>query len=445
MYNDFFPALAIENFDGLCAMIDIETYELLFINKKGSEYLGVDPTKISGKKCYEILECESKVCDSCQNKKLEHGKYHVWEAYDKNKNSWYEFRDIIIDISGRKVKLRFSTDITDKKNIDTKLQSQLKKDQTLIKCAQTLSENSNVDIAINELLSIMCDFYKAERSYIIEFNKDKLFLDNTYEWCSTDIIPQIDNLQDIPIEVAQTWFDKFEETGDFFITSLDKDVDVNSKTYQILKDQGINSLLAAPLKKNNEFFGFLGVDNPHANFLDSEVLRTVSLFIIDDLEKKKLLEKLEKYSFFDGLTNTYNRRKYTYTVDYIKRNKINSIGIVYLDINGLKLLNDEHGHEYGDTMIIKAVDLIKLFFSDNIFRTGGDEFICLYMEKDMVKFLEKVQALRNAINLQTDLSLSMGSTWCSESEYISQQIICADELMYIDKQNHYKTNKNPNK
>lgn len=96
-------------------------------------------------------------------------------------------------------------------------------------------------------------FYAADRAYIFEYGEDAIY--NTFEWCAPGISQEIENLQNIPLEYIAEWNNKFERNGEFYITSLGRDLAVDSPDYRILEAQGIESLSAAPLTKRGKSSG----------------------------------------------------------------------------------------------------------------------------------------------------------------------------------------------
>jgi len=139
---------------------------------------------------------------------------------------------------------------------------------------------------IDAILGDVARHYDADRAYVFEFSEDVKTLSNTYEWCRQGIEPQIDNLQEIPYESVRAWVDEFERVGAFFISSLNKDVEANSITYEILEPQGIESLIAAPIYKKDRIIGFVGVDNPKKNTDDIVILKTTASIFYSEISRK---------------------------------------------------------------------------------------------------------------------------------------------------------------
>ena len=438
MNEEYLSHLVMENLDAVCYISDLETYDLIYLNALGKERVGLKGKDLAGNKCYEILQGKTQPCSFCTNDRLVKGESYKWEFSNPIMNRDYNLVDTIINWKGRDVRLEFAFDVTEEKAKLTKLATQLTFEETLLKCAQALSGHKDMKEAIYKLLGIIGQFFGGDRSYIFEICEDPLYMNNTYEWNGEGVTPQIDNLQMVPVEVVDLWFERFKNEGEFFITSLESDVDTNSDTYKILEPQGIESLMAAPLIIDNKYIGFLGVDNPTVNTRDTALLRGVTLFVTSELEKKEINDKLEESSFIDSFTGIYNRNKYIKVIESIVSSSVESVGILYLDIDGLKKANDEYGHEYGDRMILKLTDLLRQYFSYELFRIGGDEFIGLYFGNKKEEFEKAINIFKKVIREQKDISVALGSVWCTDTTQIVEAIAEADALMYANKQDYYK-------
>ncbi len=162
---------------------------------------------------------------------------------------------------------------------------------TIIKCVHTLHISENMDEAINELLSIIADFYKADRGYIFEFDDDGIMMHNTYEWCKNGVEPAIELLANVKIADIDRWLRYFDEQGEFYINSLDDEVSEDSEEYRILALQGIECLMAAPLRMNGRLVGFIGVDNPRENTDTLLLMQSASAFVVNDICKRETVEE----------------------------------------------------------------------------------------------------------------------------------------------------------
>lgn len=138
------------------------------------------------------------------------------------------------------------------------------------------------------------------------------------------------------------------------------------------------------------------------------------------------------------LTSFYNRNRYIEDVQKFSKMD-HEIGVIYLDINGLKEINDTYGHSRGDEVITAAAGYMKeVFPADHIYRIGGDEFVILslHMEEDV--FMEHVRRLKSIVQENPYLKIALGYRWSQHSREILSLIKQADADMYEDKRIYYQ-------
>lgn len=323
------------------------------------------------------------------------------------------------------------------RNRENQTKQQLSIADTLISCITLLAEEKDINKAVDSLLKILNDYFNGDRAYLFEFDYEKQVTNNTYEYAAEGITKQIEILQNVPLEVIDTWIKKFEETGTFYISSLDRDVDKNSDTYKILEMQGITSLIAVPLIENNVIIGFLGIDNPRTNYKDLTLLSSATFFILDSIDRRETHQKLHRLSFEDTLTSVYNRNKFNHDIEEYHQHPVEDIGIAYFDLNGLKEVNDTDGHEAGDKLIKSTATGINSIFIGDTYRIGGDEFVVItcHVKKDI--FEKNVQETIEKLNAN-GISVSFGTSWEQSSDNIEKQLTIADHKMYENKLSHYK-------
>lgn len=325
------------------------------------------------------------------------------------------------------------------KKREQQIEKRLQVSDTLINCITVLAEEHDINKAIDSLLKILNDYFNGDRAYLFEFDYENQVTNNSYEYVADGITKEIDNLQNVPLAVIDSWIHKFEETGTFYISSIDKDVDKDSDTYRILDMQQIQSLIAVPLVENDVIIGFLGIDNPKVNYDDLSLLSAATFFILDSIDRRESHAMLQKLSFEDPLTSVFNRNKFNAVVDEKNKSFIN-IGVAYFDINGLKEVNDTQGHSAGDLLIKNAVRCIDEFFSGVTYRIGGDEFVVIRTDIDKEAFESSVRSVVAKLNAD-GISVSCGTSWTEKTCDIEHQLSMADKLMYADKLEYYKTKK----
>ncbi|MBM7666053.1 diguanylate cyclase (GGDEF)-like protein [Solibacillus kalamii] len=158
----------------------------------------------------------------------------------------------------------------------------------------------------------------------------------------------------------------------------------------------------------------------------------------------KQFDKVKYLSERDPLTGTYNRRmveQYFYRAVKICDIKKQSLGVIMLDLNKFKEINDEYGHHKGDELLVQVAAALNKFIGkhDLVARWGGDEFIVLVdnmkenSADDYVKELQRAITLQNAESF-SNVEASVGYAIYPQHGKTFQKLIQeADAYMYKDK------------
>jgi diguanylate cyclase (GGDEF)-like protein/PAS domain S-box-containing protein len=172
------------------------------------------------------------------------------------------------------------------------------------------------------------------------------------------------------------------------------------------------------------------------------------LMIIEDITKqKKLEEELQALSLRDELTGLYNRRGFFALGEQqlkIADRMQKDVLLVFTDLDRLKWINDNLGHEEGDRALVASSGILKETFreSDIIARIGGDEFVLLAIEtlENMSQSInsrlqDKIDQYNAGTKLDYELSISTGIARYDYENPVSLDalIALADKLMYEDK------------
>jgi PAS domain S-box-containing protein len=128
-----------------------------------------------------------------------------------------------------------------------------------------------VPTAIQLSLERMGKFVSADRAYVFRYDFEKGITSNTFEWCNTDIEPQIDQLKEVPLDMIPDWVRAHESGAYMYI----EDVDAlpTGSLREILEPQGIKSLIAVPMLAEPQCIGFVGFDSvrKHHSYTDKEI------------------------------------------------------------------------------------------------------------------------------------------------------------------------------
>ncbi len=217
------------------------------------------------------------------------------------------------------------------------------------------------------------------------------------------------------------------------------------------RDEVVRELHAGRSVRGREF----GFRNRHGQSLVGMVsgeavtvdgVEYMLLSIVDVTERIRMEEEVRDLAMRDQLTGLYNRRGFFTIAEHMVRDAKRRgvrLHVVFLDCDGLKVLNDLRGHEAGDRALVGAADLLRATFrsADLIARVGGDEFVVCFYEQDDVVSETVLARLSSALDAQRAtepgawLDLSWGTSVLDpgDDETLDAVLARADERMYQHK------------
>ncbi|WP_456342674.1 GGDEF domain-containing protein [Thermovibrio sp.] len=156
--------------------------------------------------------------------------------------------------------------------------------------------------------------------------------------------------------------------------------------------------------------------------------------------------KVKYFAYRDPLTDLYNRHYLREVVNRFSGESRNfPIGVIFIDMDNLKEINDNLGHKTGDLYLKRLSEVINasVRHSDFVFRIGGDEFLVLVpklkegaLEKIVGRIKRNLEIINRSENLNPPLSASVGvSIWKSPEEPFQRALESADFRMYREKTN----------
>lgn len=419
----------IEDLSELVYIIDMDTYELLYINRAGREMFHISDWK--GLVCYKALQNKEEPCEFCTNPFLKEEQCYQWNFFNPVVKRHYVLKDRSIIWEGRPARLEIAFDVTELEKQKADLEYSLKVENVVTSCAKSLADLRDIDRALDKVLKNLGEFLESDRVFLFEIKGNTM--DNTHEWCAPGVSSQLSFCRNMPVDLIKRWIPEFNSGGCMVIEDVEALCSRYPNEYEVLSTQQIHCLIAAPLIIDGILAGYVGVDN----FSDSMRKSTVSLlssagyFISSILLHRRMTD-------YDMLTGIRNRNAF---MRDIKKAGSFPMGVVYVDINGMKALNDRYGHGYGDEVLLEAVHILLSYFGkDCCYRVGGDEFVIVDPSVPRCDFEQKVRGLKHEFSMHSRCHASVGRAWSNESDFIENLIFLADEQMYLDKKGYYRRN-----
>lgn len=397
--------------DGLSELVyvcDMETHRLLYLNEEGRRLYGVD-AEGGERLCYQVLQGRDAPCPFCTNGRLSGESFFEWEFTNPVSRRHYLLRDRIVDWDGRPARLEIAFDMTERQREGESFKFLANAGSMVVDCIRALEGGHTLETALNDALRILGTFLEADRAYV--FKREGDLMSNTHEWCGLGVSPQRRILQDMPVSLIDEWVKRFDAGEAVIIEDVDKLPSLGrTAEYEVLKSQDIASLVAAPIKIDGTFAGYLGVDNPRRvgelGVVKSPLVAFAS-FVSARMKREIAQRQVAELTWNDSLTCAHSRAAFHRDFD---RGTFERIGFVLVDADRLAVVNREQGHSAGDEMLCRIASCLREVFGDAVYRIGDDEFCAVSTSVDYNRFAELAERAAQQFH-DEGIPASLGPAW----------------------------------
>ena len=247
--------------------------------------------------------------------------------------------------------------------------------------------------------------------------------------------------------VIETW-PKLINKSDCFIIASERDME---SAYEIapewidsLRFAGVESLVIYPLRSDNKTIGYIWAGNfPIEKTLSIKETLGLTAFILSaEIASDQNNRKMRIMSITDLLTGVYNRNAMNNRISYDVSGDdeiTKPFGIFFIDVNGLKTINDTQGHLAGDNLLKDVASALKELKGDNIeiYRVGGDEFLIIAPKTDRAAFDDLYDQLLKNSERPGRAHYAVGACHSTEYDDVRRAMQIADARMYEVKEEYY--------
>ncbi|WP_051639419.1 EAL domain-containing protein [Succinivibrio dextrinosolvens] len=325
----------------------------------------------------------------------------------------------------------------DKKSYD-KLTKGKATDDCIIRIARTLNIEPNINTGITKSFEYLGRVIHPDRLFI--FDIDGWSVCMSLEWSRKGVDSHVIHRRKFDYSFISYWEKILFNESSIVVHDTEVVSEFSPKLYGFLKKLKISNFIATPLYNEGKLVGYLVAENYRADELvdTRRLLETVSYFIADRKALSVSLEKLKMLSSHDSLTGAGSRNALFEKIGELRKVSC-MVGLVFADLNGLKVINDNNGHAAGDEAIRAAANMLFRFCGKkNVYRNGGDEFVAVLPNMSLGAFEQVRENLNEANGIEKGSSLSIGFEWCDDSKKIEDAMKSADKKMYVNKAEYYR-------
>lgn len=347
----------------------------------------------------------------------------------------------------KKAYCSYTQEITFEENVDAMSNISAKTSSNVLRTCIKLRGAKDLRNTMDEVIEDIRNICDANYCCVLltDFN------DNTWSVFSDSLKPDsgLHSIRELKsenfVDYARSWIKTLNGSNCLMIKNK-ADLEVihqeNPTWYDSLVAANVHSLVLLPLEYNGLTHGFIWV----ANFDTSntlyirETLELSAFFVASEIANYQLLNKLELLSSMDLLTGVMNRNSMNNRVTQFLNGEVphKSLGVIFADLNGLKPVNDNKGHDAGDKLLKDASQLLKFTFNGcEFYRAGGDEFLIIALDKSKEELEAKVKTLREKSMIPGKVSFAVGFFYDANGGDIRTAMHEADVRMYEDKKRYY--------
>ena len=265
---------------------------------------------------------------------------------------------------------------------------------------------SNFDEKVRDLLKTSGAFTNSDRAYVGMFSEEHDEFYYTYEWLAGVNFPPVKKTGRIPQSAFPWCVNQLVNNQLVYLESIDKLPGEAKCEKEKLREYQISALILIPIRSCEKTIGFLGFDqiqkNKYWRMDDPELLRVLANILADAIGKIENEKEMHRRAYYDGLTGLPNRVLFHERLEKCleaAKASGDSLGVIFLDIDGFKEVNDTMGHDWGDHLLNRIGKRLSdsLRKCDSVARFGGDEFLILVSplthEKELVDVANTVMSV----------------------------------------------------
>jgi diguanylate cyclase (GGDEF)-like protein len=259
--------------------------------------------------------------------------------------------------------------------------------------------SSNFDDKITELLEKSGCYILADRSYLGLLSEDQQMINYTHKWLREGITPLLEHSEEnqfVPLNWSNS---KLSANKIVFIPDVEELPPEAIMEKKIMLSQGIKSLISIPISSKNKVIGVLRFDQIKTQkgwrIEDRDLLKVLTNMLAEAITKVKVEKEISYLAYYDALTGLPNRTlisgRLEQAIPLARRNE-KMIGVIFIDLDGFKSVNDTMGHNWGDNLLKQVADRLSQCITKygTVARFGGDEFLIMIPQIFHVKDVENV-------------------------------------------------------
>ncbi|AIQ45050.1 hypothetical protein R70723_03370 [Paenibacillus sp. FSL R7-0273] len=238
----------------------------------------------------------------------------------------------------------------------------------------------DLDEKINGLLELCGEHFQVDRAFFIRLTDQQ----QTYEWCNAGIETAVDLIPELNGDAFPWWMNEIVHTDLVKVADVDMLPPEAGAEQALFNSHRMKSLISITVRNKGKILGLLFFASLKTNRTfgrsHQELLRILANLLSDALVKVQSEREISYMAYYDALTGFPNHTLFKHQLDESIQSAGEAgkhIGVLFIDLDAFKIVNDTIGHLGGDEMLKQVTSRIAgcLREEDMVSRFGGDEFL----------------------------------------------------------------------
>lgn len=434
-FSDF-----LGEYGDIAYLVDPKTFVLLCGNKAFYERIGRTEQECAGLKCYELLHHRTVPCPFCGNASWSADKFYMYRNYNEVLEQEFLIKNKLVQWQSREVLFAIAVDLSNDKSYTAGLvENDITEDRAIINGIQHMQLASSLSDVFQVALEAIGKYFRSRLVQFWIMNKENNGCQLAYSWAAKDSDHALCNPTEAEVEQVSHWLNTRKWTEKLVIDNRESMLCNSYDMYHRMEKYDFHNqswFLAAD--ENSKELGFVEINDIAINFRNASFMRSFLHFIMAEWQKRKTVDALIHSGFYDRMTNLLNRisfEKFISDSDYME---LNSIGVIFINIDGLKKINESLGYQVGNHYILELANILTtVFSSESIFRISGDEFLVIQTDVEQREIERGIAQLQDSLSDLKLFSVSIGYAWDNVEIDVEQLLEYATQSMKVNKARYY--------
>lgn len=420
-------------------LVDPKTYVLLCGNQAFYDRIGTSESECCGKKCYELLHHRTHPCPFCGNASWTTDKFYMYRNYNEILEREFLIKNKLVQWHNQEVLFAVAVDLSNDKNGIEVMENVITEDRVLISGIQHMQAASNIDGVIESGLDAISKFFHSETITLwIKDPEDDIYYKRYICGRKTSQESPL-TLDDSEGTLITNWLNERKWVEKFVVENREKMLCSSYELYHRMEQYGYTNQGWFLLKDNIDAeIGIIEINNITMNFQNFSFLTSFTKFIANEWQNRQMLEALIRSGFYDSLTGLLNRANYERFIAQFTEASADSIGVIFVNMDGLKKINNSLGYTTGNSYIIQLADILeRLFPEHDKYRLSGDEFLVVLTDVSQQDVELGISQIHSALSDLQLFTVSVGYAWDNVEKDPHTLVEYATENMKINKARYH--------